>query len=285
MYGTHSHHTKLGLETPAAKEPQPFIKWVGGKRSLLQEITSRLPDKFNNYFEPFVGGGALFFSLSNKISKATLVDSNLELVLAYRVIQNEPEALIKKLKEFSDKHSKEYFYQVRKRERQDPVSIAARFLYLNKTCYNGLYRVNKKGLFNVPVGNYNNPNIIQAENITSCHQALKKAVISFGDFEQITPEKGDFVYFDPPYHPTDELSFTEYTKENFTEKDQVRLRDFIHALHKKGVFIMLSNSKTKLIEDLYRARYFKHNVIHAPRFVNCKPGGRSNVEELLITNY
>ncbi len=283
MSGTYSHQSteKIILRKPA----QPFVKWVGGKRSLLEEIRSRLPENFNNYFEPFAGGGALFFSLEEGLKTATLADSNIELIMTYRAIQMDPQLLIASLKRRTAKHSEKYYYNTRKKEEVSPIEIASRFLYLNKTCYNGLYRVNKSGGFNTPMGNYANPNIIQEENILLCHQALKKAAILYGDFEQIIPERGDFVYFDPPYHPTNELSFTEYTKENFTEKDQVRLRDFITSLHKKGVFIMLSNSKTKLIEDLYRARYFKQNIIHAPRFVNCKPTGRSDVKELLITNY
>ena len=264
---------------------QPFVKWVGGKRSLLSKLHELLPEKFNNYYEPFVGGGALFFSLVDKINQATLVDKNLELVLAYKVIKKEPQKLIELLREHSEHHSKDYYYKLRKTKLTDPVHIAARFLYLNKTCFNGLYRVNQKGGFNVPMGQYANPNIIQEDNILVCHQALQKVEIKYGEFENISPQKGDFIYFDPPYHPTSEVSFTEYTKDNFTERDQVRLRDFILSLHKKGVFIMLSNSKTKLIEDIYRAKYFKHHLVYAPRFVNCKPSDRGKVGELIITNY
>ncbi|MFC1622778.1 DNA adenine methylase [Patescibacteria group bacterium] len=266
-------------------KPQPFVKWVGGKRSLLESIHANLPEKFNNYFEPFAGGGAVFFSLYEKIDKATLADTNLELVLAYNAIKKEPEALVEKLKKHAKQHSKDYYYDLRSKEQKNPMDIAARFLYLNKTCFNGLYRVNSSGKFNSPMGSYNNPNIIQEENILACHEVLQGVDIKFGDFTSINPEKGDFVYFDPPYHPTSEVSFTEYTKENFTEKDQVRLRDFIVTLHKKGVKIMLSNSKTKLIEDIYRAKYFKHHVVMAPRYVNCKSSERSKVQELLITNY
>lgn len=266
-------------------KPQPFVKWVGGKRSLLAEIHKYLPQKFNNYFEPLAGGGALFFSLYKRSQRSTLVDTNLELVITYRAIQKDPEKLIEKLKEHASKHSEEYYYETRKREPKNPIDIAARFLYLNKTCFNGLYRVNQSGKFNAPIGDYTNPNIIQEDNIFACHAALKHTSILLGDFTVIKPEKGDFVYFDPPYHPTSEDSFTAYTKENFTEKDQVRLRDSIVQLHKQGVFIMLSNSKTKLIEDIYRAKYFKKHIVRAPRFVNCKPEDRGKVEEYLITNY
>jgi DNA adenine methylase len=165
--------------------------------------------------------------------------------------------------------------------------MAARFLYLNKTCFNGLYRVNKSGYFNTPMGSYKNPSIVQEDNIRACNIALQKARLVHGDFEIVRNfvQKGDFVYFDPPYHPTTETSFTAYTEHSFTEKDQVRLRDFLLELHKKGTYIMLSNSKTKLIEDIYRHKYFTKHIVRAPRFVNCKPQERNKIEEYLITNY
>jgi DNA adenine methylase len=267
---------------------QPFLKWVGGKRSLLAELHSHLPESFNRYYEPFIGGGALFFSLADRITEAVLSDNNLELVLTYQAVKKDPERLINLLKEHEKRHSKEYFYNVRKDEFFDPIEKAARFIYLNKTCYNGLYRVNKAGKFNSPLGSYKNPGIVQEENIWACHQALQKTKIILADFESetITPQKGDFVYFDPPYHPTvEDLSFTAYTKDGFSEKDQVRLRDYIIRLTKKGVHTMLSNSKTTFIESIYTPKYFDRHVVKAPRFVNCKPGERDEVEELLITNY
>jgi len=267
------------------KIPQSFVKWVGGKRSLLDEIISRFPEEFNTYYEPFVGGGAVYFAIANKIKKAVLADSNLQLVLAYKVIQSDPEKLILKLKQHAKRHSKEYYYKVRSKEDDDAINTVARFLYLNKTCYNGLYRVNKSGKFNAPMGKYKNPNIIQEDNILTCHSVLKNASIRVGDFSKLKPKKDDFVYFDPPYHPTDNVSFTQYTEQNFTEKDQVRLRDFIVELHRRGVKIMLSNSKTKFIEDLYKTPYLIKHIVKAPRFVNCKSDQRGKVEELLITNY
>jgi DNA adenine methylase len=205
---------------------------------------------------------------------------------SYNAIKNEPYALIQKLKYHAVRHSEEYYHTLRSKQPSDLVDIAARFLYLNKTCFNELYRVNSKWIFNTLMGRYNNPNIVQQENIVACHHVLQNADVFFGDFTiAITPKTGDFVYFDPPYHPTDELSFTKYVKQNFTEKDQIRLRDFIVNLHKRGVYIMLSNSKTKFIEDIYHASYFRHHIVRAPRFVNCKPNGRGEVKELLITNY
>jgi len=267
--------------------PTPFVKWVGGKRSLLAEIEKRLPESFNNYIEPFVGGGAVFFALLGRFEKATLADHNLELIITYQVIKKEPEALIELLKAHEKAHCKDYYYKVRKQEPREPLKVAARFMYLNRTCFNGLYRVNKSGKFNAPMGSYKNPNISQEDKIRSCHIALQNVDLKHGDFEIVRDavQKGDFVYFDPPYHPTTETSFTAYTEKNFTEKDQVRLRDFVYELHKKGARIMLSNSKTKLIEDLYRHKCFTKHVVMAPRFVNCKPSERSKVKEYLITNY
>jgi DNA adenine methylase len=266
---------------------QPFVKWVGGKRSLIPTILSLLPDKFESYFEPFAGGGALYFALAPLLKKATLVDRNLELVLAYQSIKKHPGALIARLQTHARKHSTEYFYKVRNQRPTEAIEVAARFLYLNKTCFNGLYRVNRAGGFNSPMGSYRNPNIVQADNIKACHRTLADTAILYGDFLKIEPMvgAGDFVYLDPPYHPTGEVSFTKYTKENFTEQDQVRLRDFVVRLHKRGTLVMLSNSNTAFIRELYDAKYFHQHIVMAPRAVNCKPLLRNHVEELLITNY
>lgn len=264
----------------------PFVKWAGGKRSIIGELVARLPKEFKNYFEPFAGGGALFFELYERLTAAYLSDINSDLILTYNAIKKDPERLIQLLNKHAEKHSESYYYKIRSQDKsKDPVEIAARFLYLNKTCYNGLYRVNKKGKFNVPIGSYKNPNIVAQDNIWACHAALQKANAHFRSFDKISPSKGDFVYFDPPYHPTDDTNFTSYTRLNFTEHDQVRLRDFALELHKHGVKVMLSNSNAKLINELYKSKPFHLHIVHAPRFVNCKPNGRSNVEEVLITTY
>lgn len=274
-------------EEQVGKGASPFVKWVGGKRNIIDELVARLPTDFNAYYEPFVGGGALFFEIHNKLKKAYLSDTNFELVLAYNVIKKDPQPLIELLKRHTINHNDNYFYKIRDQfNLQDPVEIAARFIYLNKTCYNGLYRVNKLGRFNVPVGKYHNPGIVQESNLIACSKALGIARIELKEFDAITPIKDDFVYFDPPYHPTDETSFfTSYTKLNFTEQDQVRLRDCTLKLHKAGVKIMLSNSNTKFIRDIYSNKAFNVGIVHAPRFVNCKPNKRNAVEEVLITNY
>jgi len=272
-----------------AQEPtaQPFVKWVGGKRNLMNSIKAHLPAKFNNYYEDFVGGGAVFFALLDRITQAYLSDNNLDLVITYEMIKDDPTSLIARLKELAAGHSSEQFYSVREQEHSDPAEVAARFIYLNKTCFNGLYRVNKSGKFNVPVGDYKNPNIVNEENLLACHKALKKAIITYHDYRAIEPKPkaGDFCYFDPPYHPTADDSFTAYTKENFTEQNQSELRDYALELHRAGVYVMLSNSKTQFIEDLYSDKPFRLHTVQAPRTVNCKPKSRGAVDEYLITNY
>ncbi len=279
------------LQTPPkelirGKKATPFVKWVGGKRSIIKELTSRLPNSIADYYEAFAGGGALFFELADSLEKAHLTDINFDLLISYNVIKKDLDKLIKQLTVHKSKHSDEYYYKIRaKHELQDPIAIAARFIYLNKTCFNGLFRVNKKGEFNVPVGKYANPGIVQEDNLKAVSEALEIANVNLIEFDQITPSKGDFVYFDPPYHPTDSASFTTYTKSDFTEVDQVRLRDFALQLNKDGVSVMLSNSNTKFIRDLYSNACFNINIVNAPRSVNCKPNKRGAVEEVLITNY
>jgi DNA adenine methylase len=264
----------------------PFVKWAGGKRSIVTELVKRLPESFNVYWEPFVGGGALFFEIDSKLKSVFLSDSNWELIIAYNAIKKDPEALIEKLEEHARKHNKKYYYRIRNQQAlQDPIDVAARFLYLNKTCYNGLYRVNKKGEFNVPIGSYTSPEIVQHDNIMLCSTALQKAQIEYREFDTIDPESGDFVYFDPPYHPTGSGSFTKYTKQDFSEKDQARLRDFATKLNKQDIKVMVSNSDTPFIRDLYSSSIWHIVVVQAPRLVNCKPDGRGVVNELIITNY
>lgn len=262
----------------------PFLKWVGGKRGIIEELKSRMPDSYGDYYESFVGGGALFFELLPK--KAHISDANLDLILTYKVIQNDVEKLITVLKKHQKHHCEEYYYRIRaKHNLDDPIDIAARMIYLNKTCFNGLYRVNKKGEFNTPMGKYTNPGICQEDNLRACNKALKGTSIEYKDYTKIEPKSGDFVYFDPPYHPTSETSFTAYSMLDFTEKDQQNLADFCKELHKKGVKIMLSNSNTPFIRNLYSGKMFKTAIVKAPRLVNCKPNGRKDVEEVLITNY
>ncbi|KAA0232039.1 MAG: Dam family site-specific DNA-(adenine-N6)-methyltransferase [Dehalococcoidia bacterium] len=280
---------------PAQEKPfvngrvaEPFVKWVGGKRSLIPEILPRMPKRIGTYHEPFVGGGALFFAIADQIDRAVLTDNNFELVLTYSVVKRNPRELIAELERHAAQHQRrgeDHYYAVRAGTPSEPIDIAARFIYLNKTCYNGLYRVNQAGRFNVPMGKQASSGIVAEANIMACHRALRKATIRVGDFGAIRPEQGDLVYFDPPYHPTSDVSFTKYTKENFTEHDHVRLRDFATELGKRGVNVMLSNSNTKLIRGLYGSKAFHRSVVMSPRLVNCKPTRRGAVEELLIRNY
>ena len=267
------------------KDAKPFVKWAGGKRNILSKLEKLFPKKINCYYEPFVGGGAIYFALEEKIKNAVLSDINSELITTYKIIKESPSELVKKLKKYASKHSKAQYYLVRRRYPKNLLDVASRFLYLNKTCYNGLYRVNKRGEFNVPIGDYKNPAIEQRENILACNKKLRKAEILCGDFEKINPKKRDFVYFDPPYHPINNTSFTKYTKVDFLKNEQIRLAQFIKKLSQSGVYIMLSNSKTKFVEDLYPKKDFKHYIVHVPRFVNCKSDKRGKIKELIITNY
>jgi DNA adenine methylase len=269
------------------KNASPFIKWAGGKRSIINELKKHLPENYGNYYEPFMGGAALFFEENDHIKNGYLSDINFELVITFTVVKKEPEALIEKLEKHAQKDNSDYYYKIRKQHKlQDPVEIAARFIYLNKTCYNGLYRVNNKGEFNVPRGNFGNRSYtVQEENILVSSKYLKKSIIKYGEFDSISPKENDFVYFDPPYHPAESTSFTKYTKLDFSEKDQERLRDFAVQLSKEGVKIMLSNSDTAFIRNLYSSNIWYIDTVQAPRMVNCKPDGRGAVNELLITNY
>jgi len=280
--------TKVLKGTSKPKEASPFVKWAGGKRSIITELVKRLPSQFNDYYEPFMGGAALYFEIQRQLVKQTfLSDTNLDLVITFQVVKKYPEELIKKLEEHAKMDSVEYFYELRRQQDiDDPVEVAARFIYLNKTCYNGLYRVNKKGEFNVPRGQFEPGSyVVQKENIVASNKVLQKATIEAHDFDEIKPKSGDFAYIDPPYHPSDSTSFTKYTRLDFSEKDQIRLRDYANALTKNGVKVMLSNSDTLFIRGLYNNSIWHIDTVKAPRFVNCKANGRGTVSELVITNY
>lgn len=264
----------------------PFVKWVGGKRSILQLLIDRLPARFKDYYEPFVGGGALYYALHRRLEKAYLSDTNPDLTITYNTIRQNPYPLLRLLEVHQQNHSKDYYYQIRSlHSQEDPATIAARLLYLNRTCFNGLYRENLKGHFNVPIGRYKNPDIVQRTNIAACNLALQRARIRLGDFCSITPSPGDFVYCDPPYHPVSLTSFTSYTKLNFLEADQTRLRDFALTLHNIGTFTMISNSDTPLIRELYSNPPFKIESIKSLRSVSSKAESRGTTSELLIRTY
>lgn len=276
------------------QKPKPFVKWVGGKRQLLKQFRNLAlypPELFdpvvNTYYEPFVGGGAVFFDLLPE--SAELSDLNEELVITYNVIKDDIDELIALLKKHI--YSKEYYLEVRAKNVEDlsDVEIASRFIFLNRTGFNGLYRVNKKGQFNVPFGRYNNPIICDEENLRRVSKELQNVTIKHQDYKAVlkTATRGDFIYFDPPYYPINRTSsFTAYTSEGFLEKEQIELRDTFVELHKRGCFVMLSNSDTPYINELYLG--IKGVTVHkitAGRAINSKGSGRGKITEVLVTNY
>jgi len=271
---------------------QPFTKWTGGKRQLLPVIKSLMPDDYNNYFEPFIGGGAVFFDLIPK--KATINDFNSELINCYRQIKDNPEKLIELLTEHQKKNSKEYYLELRSADRDGRINDmtdterAARIMYMLRVDFNGLYRVNSKNQFNVPYGRYKNPKIVDSELILSISSYLNNNDIRIlnGDFEEAIKnvQAGDFVYFDPPYIPLSETSaFTSYTHEGFSYEEQVRLRNVFKRLNEKGVYVMLSNSSSPLVEELYEG--FNIHKVNAIRTNGAKSSSRGKISEIIVTNY
>lgn len=280
---------------------QPFVKWVGGKRGLLSQIIPLIPKEFNNYFEPFVGGGALFFELYSqgklKDKNIYLFDINSELINTYSIIKNNPSKLINELKKFKQNHSKEFYYETRALDREanflktSDVLRASRFIYLNKTCFNGLYRVNSKGYHNVPMGNYKNPNICDEETIYNASEALQHATILNTSYKDTIKyaKKGDLVYFDPPYYPLNATSsFTSYSEFDFLDKEQKELFEVFNKLDKNGCKVIHSNSDTDFIKELYSSSHIdeKYDIINiqANRFINSKSSGRGKISEVLIRN-
>ncbi|CYU62324.1 modification methylase [Streptococcus suis] len=271
---------------------QPFTKWTGGKRQLLPVIKSLMPDNYNSYFEPFIGGGAVFFELIPK--KAIINDFNSELINCYRQIKDNPQKLIELLTKHQENNSKEYYLELRAVDRDNrinkmtDVERAARIMYMLRVNFNGLYRVNSKNQFNVPYGRYKNPKIVDSDLILSISQYLNKNNIEIltGDFEKAVEDvgAGDFVYFDPPYIPLSETSaFTSYTHEGFSYEEQVRLRDVFRKLDKKGAYVMLSNSSSPLVEELYKG--FNIHKVEAIRTNGAKASSRGKISEFIVTNY
>ena len=269
----------------------PVLKWAGGKRELLPEIKKYIPKEISTYYEPFIGGGAVLFDL--QLKKAVVNDKNKELINLYEVIKNDVDTLIKDLKKHKNESS--YYYKIRELDRNKEkynqlttVEKASRMLFLNKTCYNGLFRVNRAGEFNVPFGRYKNPNIVNEITLKAVSNYFNKADITFkcGDFEEAVKgiRKGDFVYFDPPYYPiSDSSSFTGYTKSGFDRGEQERLKKLCDRLNKRGIKFLLSNSASEFILDLYKD--YKIQIVRAKRGINSKADKRGEVEEVLVRNY
>jgi len=272
---------------------KPFVKWAGGKRQLLPVIKKNMPSKIKTYYEPFVGGGALFLDLQRK--KVVINDFNEELINAYKIVKDDVLELISLLNDHQKNNSKEYYYQIREWDRngelqkRSSVERAARFIYLNKTGFNGLFRVNSQGQINVPYGRYKNPAIVNKEVLMAVSKYLSKADVTIlnGDYyESIrNASKGDFIYFDPPYAPQsdDKQSFVGYTLNGFNSDEQIRLKNTLDELTEKSVKVMISNSNVPLINSLYEAYNIK--VVEANRNINSNKAGRGTVEEVLIMNY
>jgi DNA adenine methylase len=280
------------------KKSDPFVKWAGGKRKLVSTICNMMPEEFNDYYEPFIGGGALFFTMKLLYpeKKMTINDSNEDLINVYQVIKDNPVELMALINNKYKKYRSisEEFYRIRDMDKDiekysqlSDVEKAARFLFLNKTCFNGVYRVNKKGLFNVPFGKYEDPTIFKKENIVNVHCDLKDTTLMSDDFDAIKSsiKEGDLVYLDPPYVPVSKTSsFTAYTKDGFDETLQHRLRELCDYIDQQGAYFIASNSSADLVYELYSERYNIHEV-HASRMINSNGDKRGKVKECIITNY
>lgn len=281
--------------------PAPFLKWAGGKRALLGEILPNIPDFSGKYVEPFLGAGAVFFQMDVKLPKI-VSDQNSELIDTFTVVRDSPVELIEELRRH--KNEKNYYLAIRALDRTegfqnlDKVQRAARFIFLNKTCFNGLHRVNSSGHFNVPFGNQKNPDIISERQIRNASSFLSykgstatekfASQLLSGDYTKATKKvrNEDFVYLDPPYHPVSATSnFVTYGKSGFTELNQEELRDEVLRMHSVGAKVMLSNSDTALVRSLYSSSIFSRKTISVRRVISARAESRAPIHELLITNY
>ena len=272
---------------------KPFVKWAGGKRQIIEKLKKYAPVDFDTYFEPFVGGGALLFELSPK--KAVINDSNQELMNVYEVLCDEDKfkKMCRALNSYEKQHSEEFYYELRNKDRNKKTfsklsdyTRAARTIYLNKACFNGLYRVNSKNEFNVPFGKKTKVNTYEGDNLitVSNYLTMNDVTILCCDFEEAvsSAKKGDFIYFDPPYD-SDTSTFNSYTEDGFGKDEQKRLAKVFKELDSRGCYVMLSNHNTHLVNELYKG--YNIHVIEAKRNINANAKGRGNVEEVIITNY
>ena len=269
---------------------RPFLKWAGGKTKLLPELLKHVPERFVTYFEPFLGGGALFFALAQRRPKmpAVLSDSNGRLINCYSMVRHELRAVTQYLRGYQSRYKKEpaSYYNIREAFNVatiNPIVDAARVIFLNKTCFNGLWRVNASGEFNTPMGKFKTPPVIlDEENLMAVQAALDIVVLKACDFAVVHPHRGDFWYADPPYWPVGGYAdFTGYTREGFGERDQERLRDYALELKKRGVRVLLSNADLEPVRKLYK-KGFEMRRVEAPRAINSKGSKRGKVGELLI---
>jgi DNA adenine methylase len=264
---------------------RPFVKWAGGKRQLLPELRRHVPELHGRYYEPFVGGGALFFEL--RPAAATLTDVNERLIRTYLGVRDDVERVIELLRSYEREHEAAFFYRLRDMDidAETNAQVAAWFIYLNKVGFNGLYRVNRQNRFNVPFGRHKNPTICDEATLRACSAALAGATIEKADFEAAVAgaAPGDVVYFDPPYVPLSVTSsFTSYTSSGFDSRAQIRLRDLALDLKRRGVHVLLSNSSAEFVRELYNDG-FTIAEVSATRLVNSKATGRGAITELVIT--
>jgi DNA adenine methylase len=275
------------------RNARPFLKWAGGKQQLLAQLEPYFPPAFDRYLEPFVGGGAVFFHLWNAGRlpvRVSLFDTNEEIVNTYTAVRDHLDELVEQLAVHKARHGEEYYYHIRAQDRRptrlSDVQRAARTIYLNRTCFNGLYRVNSKGQFNVPLGRYRNPAIVRRDVLQAASEALRNVDIQVKGFHQMVDlaRPSDFYYFDPPYDPVSKTAhFTGYTSSAFGEQDQRDLADVFAQLAQQGCLCMLSNSHTPFILDLYRD--YRIETVYAKRIVNSDVSGRGRVKEVVIMNY
>jgi len=297
--------------------PRPFLKWAGGKRQLLSEIEEKLPkdiEAYDTYVEPFIGGGAVMFHLlyHHSFQNIVALDINPELILCYKTLQSSVKEVIKELRLLRNNYPshdkiderKEYFYSIRgewnrnkskifAQKKKERVKRVAQTIFLNRTCFNGLFRVNSKGEFNVPIGSYKNPKILDVDNLINVSQAIKDVRFHHAEYSEVLLHLGNksFIYFDPPYRPlTNSASFTAYSKSGFNDDNQHQLAELCQQLHENGVQFLLSNSDPKnadkedmFFDDLYAD--FTINRVEANRAINSKGSGRGKITELLVQNY
>ena len=280
------------VEAVAPTEAQPFLKWVGGKAQLLTKFDEFFPAQVGRYFEPFIGGGAVFFHLKHRFPRmrAFLRDINPELINAYRAVRDHPELLMRRLDEHSARfraNREIYYYEVRAQHtlpEREIVERAARMIFLNKTCFNGLWRVNARGEYNVPIGSHKNPTLYDSDNIYAASRALEGVNLEVQDFRVTLAEtrRGDFAYIDPPYYPVSlTASFTSYAKEDFGVEEQNELHAVCASAAARGVRLMLSNSDVPFIRRLYRD--FQIHTVQARRAINCDGTKRGEVNEVVVT--
>ena len=281
-----SHHAPTAsTAAPTTVQPTPFLKWAGGKTRLLDQYADWIPQRYGRYFEPFIGGGAMYFHLEPE--QAVISDVNVRLLDCYRAIRDQPEALIERLEDHQRRHSADHYYQARKRLNHgrgvSALDRAALMIYLNKTCFNGLYRENLRGEFNVPMGRYANPTVFRHDNVLAASRQLQGTEIRHASFEHVleSAEAGDFVYFDPPYVPLSATSsFTSYTGDGFSMALQQRLAEVFTELAHRGCHVLLSNSDCEAVRELYAGWHMVS--IRAPRFINTRADRRGDVGEVLV---